>query len=295
MASGDNATPGDSRSKQERVRDNQRRSRARRRQYQTDLQRRLNECHSTCREAALQRAAFADLQAENARLRNLLKSAGFDPDLVGSAGRTGPQSGPQPCRGQASDASSRLLKPKLQSTEQPACQTVYSALQPVLEEQACYVESSFPLSLQGSQSAHNALTVGTHSEDAIQHDFSSPSFPTPAALAQLPSTSLGLFQEWLVGYDTDASSVSSDSSFSCDAFQVPANGPLLPDNGNTVLCSIAKSTIEQYGPTPVQMQGLEARLATAFSRPTAPGLGCRVSSQVLFQVLNEMESPLPQF
>ena len=38
--------------------------------------------HITCREADIQHAAFANLQAENARLRALLNYAGVSPDVV---------------------------------------------------------------------------------------------------------------------------------------------------------------------------------------------------------------------
>src|ERR1700761_3593159 len=74
-------------SKQERIRDNQRRSRARRQEYLADLERRLNECHVHCPDAYLQRSAFPDLQAENARLRDLLSYAGISPDVVEGFGR----------------------------------------------------------------------------------------------------------------------------------------------------------------------------------------------------------------
>ncbi|OQV08973.1 hypothetical protein CLAIMM_13165 isoform 1 [Cladophialophora immunda] len=72
-------------SKQQRVRDNQRRSRARRREYLAELENQLQQCHIICREADLQRNAFAELQAENARLRDLLKNAGISPDDVESS------------------------------------------------------------------------------------------------------------------------------------------------------------------------------------------------------------------
>jgi hypothetical protein len=69
-------------SKQARIRDNQRRSRARRQEHLQDLERRLSECQVTCREAELQLNAFKELQFENARLRQLLEILGVNENLV---------------------------------------------------------------------------------------------------------------------------------------------------------------------------------------------------------------------
>ena len=71
-----------SRTKQERVRDNQRRSRARRQEYTTDLERRFRDNQTRCRDADLQKSAFLDLQKENSSLRYLLMMAGVSSDLI---------------------------------------------------------------------------------------------------------------------------------------------------------------------------------------------------------------------
>ncbi|KAK5216028.1 hypothetical protein LTR72_010904 [Exophiala xenobiotica] len=96
-------------SKQQRVRDNQRRSRARRQEYIAELENQLQQCHITCREADLQRSAFAELQAENARMRDLLKDAGISPDNMESFDRESTLQRP----GGLITASFRHLKPKL--------------------------------------------------------------------------------------------------------------------------------------------------------------------------------------
>ena len=71
-------TPEHKKHKQERIRQNQRRSRARKEERLHDLEQRLQECHSKCREADAQRMAFLALQNENARLRDLMKINGLD-------------------------------------------------------------------------------------------------------------------------------------------------------------------------------------------------------------------------
>lgn len=78
----DKATPLQPKSKQERIRDNQKRSRARRQEYLADLERRLSECQLTCQEADMQRPAFLGLQIENTRLRELLALTGVNDQFV---------------------------------------------------------------------------------------------------------------------------------------------------------------------------------------------------------------------
>lgn len=71
-----------SKTKQEWVRDNQRRSRARRQEYIAALERRLRENHSTYRDADLQKSAFLDLQREIGYLRHLLMMAGVSSGVI---------------------------------------------------------------------------------------------------------------------------------------------------------------------------------------------------------------------
>lgn len=82
MATEENSPSSTSRSRQERVRENQRRSRARRQEHLADLERRLNECQVACREADMLRTALRDVQIENGRLRELLSFAGFTADTI---------------------------------------------------------------------------------------------------------------------------------------------------------------------------------------------------------------------
>lgn len=70
--------------KQERIRNNQRRSRARRQEYIADLERRLQESHSLCREAELHRAELVEAQQANDCLRTLLSVTGVSKELVNS-------------------------------------------------------------------------------------------------------------------------------------------------------------------------------------------------------------------
>ena len=64
-------------SKQERVRLNQQRSRARRQEYLQSLEKRVLDSQSICREADLQRESYQQLCKENQKLRALLASLGI--------------------------------------------------------------------------------------------------------------------------------------------------------------------------------------------------------------------------
>jgi hypothetical protein len=121
------------------------------------------------------------------------------------------------------------------------------------------------------------------------HDFCPLTNAQPTHLATPPQTndpSPGASYDWLFGSDAGGSGASSHNGFTCDAFHVPQTATLVPDDCNTVPCSVAKSMIEQYDPTSLEMEEIKTRLATAFASNT----GSRVNTQVLFRVLNDMNA-----
>ena len=272
--------PTPTKSKQERIRDNQRRSRARRQEYLADLEGRLKECHVACREAELQRAAFAELQAENARLRNLLNNTGVTPDVVEGFGHQHLSSQ----SGQATNVVLRQIKPKFQTpiiAENPDALIIQgpnsgSCCSPTTSfSSTCAPTPAFPMHTRTVYSGqHPTPFMSASAVDAM-------GFPVTTDVPIVPS------YEWMHGFDEKAS---TDLSFCCDTFLVPPTGPLLADNGNTVQCSVAKTMIDQYHPTPAEMEEIKVRLATAFSPPSLPEPGCRVDIQPLWQILREMNS-----
>jgi len=161
MASPQDFTPlEDLKAKQERIRDNQRRSRARRQEYLAELQQRLEQCRVTCREADLLRQSFHELHAENAHLRGLLNTAGVGPDLVESSLRQRSQQTSYNTDQNASNTTNlRRLKPKLNPLALPtnlappatwkshyrsisisATQSVHSRTQMSSASSSCYAE-----------------------------------------------------------------------------------------------------------------------------------------------------------
>ena len=271
MSSEESANAGQ-KSKQDRIRDNQRRSRARRQEYLADLERRLNECHVTCREAELARAAFADLQAENARLRSLLSSAGINPDPAGIQAQ---HHNPQQSVDNAGATSLRQIKPRFRIPEAPSSPPAPGCQAP---SPSCRPPASVPSeNFQVFQDQFNNQLVAVTT--ALE--------PTVASTAPVAPNA---WYAWHYPSDRDTANASHGSIFICDTFHVPPNGFLLADDGNTIQCSVAKDMIDQYNPTPEEMQEIVSRLATAFTQPAYPGGNCRVSNHVLFQILSEISA-----
>ncbi|KIX06472.1 uncharacterized protein Z518_04448 [Rhinocladiella mackenziei CBS 650.93] len=283
MASEGSDGPAAPKSKQERIRDNQRRSRARRQEYLAELQRRLNECHNAFREAELQREAFAHLQTENARLRELLNFAGVSPEVVESYGRQHNHRADD-----STAASLRQIKPKLQSMDASGHPSPLHI--PKLESNGalcCPTSSSCCTSQPGLPLEH---FHGYDGQFRRPHQFLDAPATIATTLFQTTAMSPATSSQWLIDTGSEGPAASYDDTFSCDTFRVPPKGPLLPDDGNTTLCSMAKALIDQCNPTPSEMEEIRARLATAFSRPTFPEQGCRVNNQVLCQILSEMNA-----
>lgn len=275
--------------KQERIRDNQRRSRARRQEYLTDLERRLSDCNVTYREVELQRTALADLQSENARLRALLAVIGVNPEIIENYGR---QNVIQPSL-EAAAASHRQIKPKYQSVDAAGP----AGLQPRYSGHGQDVVSTYT-STSSSVTPHG---TSTDHQDVFQvygsqyHPGPGPGPGPVAASAPLLGSQFSTppppaSYDWMFGAENDGVTTSSESQFCCEAFHVPLSNPFLPDDGNTVMCTVARAMIDQYGPTELELAEIKSRLSTAFSRSSVPGQSCRVNNQVLFQVLNEMNA-----
>jgi len=274
----DKATPPQPKSKQERIRDNQRRSRARRQEYLADLERRLSECQLTCREADIQRAAFLELQIENTRLRELLALAGVNDDFVDHyVSQAVAQSGQFP---QETNPSLRQLKPKI-ATMEPA--------------------RPLPKNSQAASnnraSARTPIPINTNVANPRLPDASVASTPTSSYMSPTPfslPTMSGMTTpttalDWLYQQPPSLPTQGSND-FYCESFQLSANGPTGIADESSVLCSVAKQMIDQYHLSPQEMEQVKAKLATGFCRPSYPGAGCAVNNQTLFQVLNEISA-----
>ncbi|EXJ76000.1 uncharacterized protein A1O5_00508 [Cladophialophora psammophila CBS 110553] len=277
-------------SKQQRVRDNQRRSRARRREYIAELEHQLQQCRNTCREADLQRTAFSEVQAENARLRHLLKNAGINPDLLETT--LGDSTLHRP--GGLTAAAFRELRPKLSIPE--AVNPSATGMQNPIGAASCLTPSPSPYcTTPPLVSSGNFPFYDTQYCYELMGSSTAPVTTMSAATAAanpLASTSC----EWYFPPQGEKAHVPNDNTFVRQAFLVPSSGPLCADDGNSISCSVAKDMIAQYNPTPEEMDNIVARLSTGFTPPLYPGESCRVNRQVLFQILYELNSnQVPSF
>ena len=283
----DESGDSQSKSRQARIRDNQRRSRARRQEHLQDLEKRLQECHVTCREAELQRTAFKELQIENARLRQLLDLVGVNPALTNTflqQDDNHPQGGP---------GSLRQLKPKMPiqpiQGRRPEVMKVVTTGSELLPSSATIPSLS---SASSNTSTHSVSPANFEPilGYSVQHRALSSTSALPlVGLHESHSHSQSQFQ----GGNMFANEAYSDQSFCCMVFGNRANAPLHPaDSNSTVLCSLAKEMIDQYNIDGEELELIKNRLAGGFAPPIAPGESCRVNNQLLFEVLNDISGRL---
>jgi hypothetical protein len=272
-------------SKQARIRDNQRRSRARRQEHLQDLERRLSECHVTCREAELRLNAFKELQIENARLRQLLEILGVNETLI----NTFVHQDAAVATGSSDSPALRQLKPKiafapnlvkpsptgkhvLLTNGHPASLAALSLASTSTSSQPTSLFSTLSSNLNTSSSRPRQDTPGISPSNFPGHEsFRAHSFPPQ-------------FHEGTLF----AGKVYSQNSFCCMVFGTKATGTLQASHENTVLCSLAKEMIDQYNINAEDFEQIKNRLAAGFAPPASPGESCRVNNQLLFEVLNDI-------
>jgi hypothetical protein len=276
--------PAAPKTKQERIRDNQRRSRARRQEYLADLERRLKESHAACREADLQRAALADLQAENARLRELLNYAGISAEIVQGFGRQSISSQTS----QASSALHRQIKPKYQPTVLKATSGPSSTLkrEDTYDSIESATSSTSSLATSTPPAVSSAAYVGP--QEMTFQSAASTGGLTYSTSGDLSSSST---YPWMMASGMQDPSRASNVSFRGETYLTPPSGRLLPDSGdNTVHSSVAEHLIERYDPTPAELDEIKARMANGYSAPRYSEQGYRVNTQLLFDTMQDMNS-----
>ena len=205
--------PAIPKSKQERLRDNQRRSRARRQEHLADLERRLKEYYVICRDADIQRVAVTDLQAENARLRELLNHAGISSDVVESFGRLSVSAHV----GQGTALAHRQIKPNFQNSILPKHPDTLAVIkQDPGNASRCSTRSS---SLSVCATAP-ILTTNSSAIYDIQHPAPFITTSNLAGIGLLPTADVSATSSylWILNNDPWCSTTPVDASFCCDAF-----------------------------------------------------------------------------
>ena len=265
-------------SKQERIRDNQRRSRAKKQHHIQELEQRLRDSQIKCGESHAQLVIIQDLQHENARLRELLEATGVDQAVVASflARRKAPDASGT----MESGATLRQLKPKI-SLEHPQRGQWDARLPIMMSAPAAALDLLAPQSHMAMNYADDSFQPRSSLEPASTEDFGSPMLGAHFDVLlpmSMPPRNLTL----------PSRSSSRQSGFICDSFYVPNSGPLQLPTDATIQCSLARSFISRYGVSGEEMHLVALRLSIGFAAPDASGQGCRVNKGLLMEVLNEL-------
>jgi hypothetical protein len=243
-------------SKQERIRLNQQRSRARKQEYLQDLEKRVQDCHATCREADLQRDSYQRLCKENAKLRALLASVGIGESQIDAYVNSDTPEPP------AEQTSLRHIRPKLQSDILPSQPMLLGRVDSMNDQLLPVSNQNVPTLLSSTPSSACTSTCAS----------------TRPEIDETPLTS--------------ASTLGIPQPQYCDIFHAYYDPTRQPTANDTVLCSQARDLIDQYNISGHDMQHITFRLAPGFGPEINPGEGCRVNRQLLFDVLNDISTNL---
>jgi hypothetical protein len=266
-----------SKPKQERIRDNQRRSRARKQEYLADLEKRLRDSHTACREAEIQKLAFADLQSENGNLRQLLAIAG----VPGSTVETYLRRSASPRRGSHQPLTMRPLRPKflpvhsgVSAASPSSCSRSRSVSSMPEEQNAIEPEQSASINMIES-------TFGTSLGPQVS-----------ASTSRMVSDSLATEADSNWTFDRWDHSGLEDSEFGMESFEVPVgsngSGMLLGTELDKAPSSAADEPPQSWPEVSLRdMDEIKRKLATGFSKPSTCDGGCRVNHQLIMHILSE--------
>ncbi|KAE8328237.1 hypothetical protein BDV39DRAFT_204077 [Aspergillus sergii] len=233
-----------------RVRENQRKSRARKQEHIHSLEQKL----VALQEQALQkdvehRLAVQKLEAENRGLRLLFSRLGLPAEIIAEY---------------------------VQAVEDPnlARKVAIPALRQSLavqnQQKNCRSPPSLPKCQTDSEAPHAEELGGLSKTDVSQN-----------------ATRLAQKTEPQVTFDQQ---VSNQRQSICGCLPDTAAGsrPTSYDVLNTTLCAIAEELIKQHNRRGLDMAEIQKKLWAGFSNGLTTDEGCRVQNQVLFQVLDEI-------
>ncbi|KAJ5587009.1 uncharacterized protein N7459_002774 [Penicillium hispanicum] len=235
-----------------RVRENQRKSRARKLEHVRDLEQRLATCKEQVQSKDIQhRLAMQKVEAENRHLRSLLGSLGVPESLVqqyiqlADQGTAIHRKIAIPAMQQPNKRSSTAASDK--TDLRPSCAV------PKTSDQTPIPPQEIPLKENTKMSADNP-----------------PSDSKPAQ-------QVGPGNPRLCSCPTESGALTS----------FPSEGDVL----NSTLCAIAEELVSQYNTRGADLEGIKRKLWPGF-RAGNTGDGCRVQNQVLFQVLDEISNSI---
>ncbi|CRG85809.1 hypothetical protein PISL3812_02820 [Talaromyces islandicus] len=268
-----------------RVRENQRRSRARKQQYIDELEQKVAACDARAQQQDIEhRIALQKLEAENSNLRSLLNRVGVDsgyletylkqcsvPEASGKLAipaltKPSPQSSSSQHSPAGPDTPTQYQPSLLAVREPESCCSSGSSCTPVANPGLAYPTPEQPKTLPPMPPM---ASVATAAMAATQRTDVGDEFPTADKGLRLPPI-----------------------SSICDCG--PGSSTLWPNDGNSLnstLCGIAEDLINRYNIQGVDINFIKQRLWPGF-RNSGPE-GCRVENSVLFEVLDELSGNIP--
>lgn len=251
-----------------RVRENQRKSRARRQEYIQELEQQLAVYKAQAHQKDIEhRISIQKLEAENAKLRHLLFSLGVQSSSVDEylQGHSNPV------------VTQKVAIPALPRPEPP--------LKAACRKRKSPRSSSVPLKESTSEyqlDADYLVAESTRSEQLITNNSSA----TESELDQ------DKFHPILAESNTSSGNEAVCGCLSDNEENVEESWPANESALNTTLCAIAGELIHQYNTRGLDLTEIRNKLRAGFRRGMSTGEGCRVQNQILFEVLNEISSNL---
>ncbi|KAL1883596.1 hypothetical protein Plec18167_002603 [Paecilomyces lecythidis] len=299
-----------------RIRENQRKSRARRQEYIQELEQKLSTCQKQAHQQDINsRISIQKLEVENVKLRQLLSRLGVAPASVDEY-----------LRGEDNPiVTQKVAIPALRRPE------IHIQAAPVNNKSAC--ETPCGPTSQCRPNLQETITAAAKSIQSLANGMAAaeannrPAYRQNPCLATQPSVQLSVQQEQPqrgeINYEqtgpeqsqpeqlqaeqpqgTPAAEIpAADESCEC----VPAVEELCgcaPSEGtpeswskedtilNTTLCAVAGELISQYNTRGVDIAEIRKKLWGGFRKGVSPEEGCRVQNQVLFDILNEISGNL---
>ncbi|KAL2802997.1 flavoprotein-like protein [Aspergillus granulosus] len=247
-----------------RVRNNQRKSRERKRQHVTELEQKVKQLESAAA-AAEESMLSMSLARENRMLRSILESIGVDSVSL---------------EGYLRGAAFGGLQESLESDFMDPAGSVPGMGLVGLEPMSMPTDQLGPLS--GNEPSSSISTADLFNPAALDFSYS-------AQTLEADRMPLDIFQRQAPAWNTHLS-IPEDLAGVLHTLGGEASQSANSVNSETTLCSVAFNLIIQCNRTGKNVLELETRLRYAYKMPTSPGEGCRVDNETLLAVLAELVS-----
>ncbi|KAJ9300749.1 hypothetical protein DTO271G3_1913 [Paecilomyces variotii] len=303
-----------------RIRENQRKSRARKQEYIQELEHNLAICKKQAHQQDIShRISIQKLEVENAKLRQLLSRLGVSPPSVDEY-----------LRGEDNPiVAQKVAIPALRRPE------INPQAAPVESRSGCRTapQSTSPPTSQHPPNLHESITEAAKSLQSLASSIAATETNKRPACQQGPcqeprpreQESLQPEQSQQKGSCCDqiqpqqsqpeqprteqphstppAESPKSEEACECPpaveelcgcppSEGVPESWPSDDTVSNTTLCSVAGELISQYNTRGVDLTEIRKKLWAGFRKGSSAEEGCRVRNQVLFEILNEISGNL---